>query len=324
MDTRHAPLLSRLREAAQVLGESPRDYYSLLEMSQGRDLVLLGEATHGTAEFYAMRAQISQRLIAEAGFDAVAVEADWPDAWRLNRYVQGGNEASLDSAFDDFQRFPTWMWRNHDVRRFIASLRQHNEYHPLRQAGFYGLDLYSLYRSAEAVGSYLDRVDPDQAERARRLYAALDHARDAQEYGLEATRGLRAPCRDAAIALLVDLTRKAGAYLAHDGRSARDEYFFAERNAHVVVNAERYYRTMSGGRSNSWNLRDGAHGQPRAAGIPRNTRYLSLRRLNRGEAHVHRRQPANRVHPAAGTASASHSHAGRGISQPPQHALIAC
>jgi erythromycin esterase-like protein len=256
METRRASLLSRLREVALVLGESPRDYDPLLQLAQGRDVVLLGEATHGTAEFYAMRAQISQRMISEAGFEAVAAEADWPDAYRLNRYVQGGDEATLDHAFDDFQRFPRWMWRNREVRSFIAWLRQHNLDHPQRRAGIYGLDLYSLHRSAEAVGSYLERVDPDQAAHARRLYAALDHVRDAQEYGLEASRGLRAPCRDAAIALLVDLTRKAGAYLAHDGPEARDEYFFAERNAHVVINAERYYRTLFGGRTNSWNLRD--------------------------------------------------------------------
>lgn len=256
MNTGRTPVLSLLREASRVLGENSHDYDLLLQMAIDRDFVLLGEATHGTQEFYAMRAEITRRLIEEAGFDAVAVEADWPDAGRLNRYVQGAEEHSLDAAFGDFQRFPTWMWRNRDVRDFIAWLRRHNATEGAPPVGFHGLDLYSLYRSAEAVIDYLEKVDPDQAEQARRLYAGLDHVRDPQEYGYQAATGLRASCREAAARLLMDLRRKATDYLAHDGRSARDEQFFAERNAQVVLNAERYYRTMFGGRVNTWNLRD--------------------------------------------------------------------
>ncbi len=255
MNTGKTPVLSLVREASQVLGESSRDYDPLLQMAIDRNFVLLGEATHGTHEFYAMRAEITQRLIDEAGFDAVAVEADWPDTWRLNRYAQGAEEPSLDSAFGDFQRFPTWMWRNRDVRDFIAWLRNRNA-QAEAPVGFYGLDLYSLYRSAEAVIDYLEKVDPEQAASARRLYAALDHVRDPQEYGYEAATGIREPCRDAAAAMLADLRRKAADYLVHDGRAARAEQFFAERNAQVVLNAERYYRTMFGGRANTWNLRD--------------------------------------------------------------------
>ncbi|CAN5195117.1 hypothetical protein BH11PSE14_BH11PSE14_13910 [soil metagenome] len=166
-------------------------------------------------------------------------------------------DASIDGAFGDFQRFPTWMWRNQDVRSFIQWLHAYNMRTPApSRVGFYGMDLYSLYRSAEAVIDYLEEMDPDQAAVARRLYAGLDHVRDPQDYGYEAAAGLRPPCRDAAAALLTDMRRKAPAYLAEDGQAAQDEQFFAERNASVVLNAEHYYRAMFGGRTNTWNLRD--------------------------------------------------------------------
>ncbi len=257
MIVRHPSLLEAIRHAATVLDGSDRDYDSLLRMVGDRAFVLLGEATHGTHEFYAMRAQITRRLIGELDFDAVAVEADWPDAYRLNRYVRGIGDTSIKDAFGDFQRFPTWMWRNQPVREFIEWLQAYNAELPSAKcAGFYGLDLYSLYRSADAVIDYLEHVDPDQARLARRLYVGLDHVREPQTYGLEAAAGLRPPCRDAAAALLVDLVRKAPAYMAEDGPTAQEEQFFAERNAYVVLNAEQYYRAMFGGRTNTWNLRD--------------------------------------------------------------------
>lgn len=257
MSIRHPPTLEVLRHAAIPLGEGPADYDHVLRLAADRQFVLLGEATHGTHEFYAMRAELTQRLIREHGFDAVAVEADWPDAYRLNRFVQGAGDESIDEAFGDFQRFPTWMWRNQDVHDFIAWLRAHNQaLSPDRRVGFYGMDLYSLYRSADSVIDYLQDVDPEQAEIARRLYVGLDHVRDPQGYGYEAATGLRPPCRDQAAALLSDLMRKAPQYQLQDGQAARDEQFFAERNASVILNAERYYRTMFTGRVNSWNLRD--------------------------------------------------------------------
>lgn len=258
MIVRHSPSTTAIRAAAHMLDESPRDYDLLLRMVGDRPFVLLGEATHGTHEFYAMRAQITQRLISELEFDAVAVEADWPDAYRLNRYVTSSAVGTLDDAFADFQRFPTWMWRNQDVHAFIEWLRAHNA--PLqsdRRVGFYGLDLYSLYRSADAVIAYLQSVDPEQADIARRLYACLDHVRDPQDYGAEASSGLRPLCRDAAASLLIDLVRKAPLYRSNDGQTAQDEHFFAERNAYVVLNAEHYYRAMFGSRITTWNLRDG-------------------------------------------------------------------
>jgi erythromycin esterase-like protein len=249
--------LDAVRSAAIVLGGGMQDYDALLELSEGCAFVLLGEATHGTHEFYQMRAQITQRLIEERGFDAVAVEADWPDAYQLNRFVRGQSDEAVDAAFAGFRRFPAWMWRNRDMLDFIAWLRAHNdEAASPAHVGFYGLDLYSLYQSADAVTAYLDRVDLEQAIVARRLSAALDHVRDPQDYGYQAASGLRPSCRDAAVVLLTDLLHSAPGYLSTDGRTSSDEQFFAERNAYVVLHAEQYYRTMFAGRVNTWNLRD--------------------------------------------------------------------
>lgn len=257
MITINTPPLQLIRQRATVLGAGDSDYDGLLDMVGDRSFVLLGEASHGTHEFYAMRADITRRLIVEHGFDAVAVEADWPDAYGLNRYVRAQTEVSLDDAFGEFQRFPTWMWRNTDVRGFIGWLHAHNATRAVHErAGFYGLDLYSLYRSAEAVIEYLEGVDPAQAANARRLYACLDHVREPQDYAYGAAHGLRPACRSGAVALLADLVHRGPDYLAGDGSAAEDEQFFAERNAHVVLDAERYYREMFGGRVHTWNLRD--------------------------------------------------------------------
>lgn len=257
MIARHPSLTATLRSHAQVLSEQPRDYDALLDMVGSRPFVLLGEATHGTHEFYRMRAEITQRLIEERGFDAVALEGDWPDAQRIHRHVLGIDAGTLEDALSDFQRFPTWMWRNADVGEFVKWLHARNaSVASQARAGVYGLDLYSLYRSADAVIAYLEDADPEQATVARRLYACLDHVREPQDYGYEAAAGLRPPCREAAAKLLMDLIHKAPAYHAtgHDG--AVDEHFIAERNAYVVLNAEQYYRAMFKGRASTWNLRD--------------------------------------------------------------------
>ena len=250
--------LDAIRSDAIRLDDAEHDYDALIEAAGSRPFVLLGEATHGTAEFYRMRAAITRRLMVERHFDAVAVEADWPDAYRLNRHVrgEGGDESTL-AAFDDFERFPTWMWRNREVLRFIEWQREHNAgLAANRQTGFYGLDMYSLYRSAAAVVHYLERVDPEQAERARQQYTALDHVGDPQRYGYEAALGLRPDCRDAVQAQLAALLTRAPDYLTSDGRVAADAQFYAECNAQVVVSGEAYYRTMFGSRPDSWNLRD--------------------------------------------------------------------
>lgn len=248
---------SAVRDLASPLTGGANDYDALLALAADRDFVLLGEATHGTEEFYRMRAQITERLIAECGFDAVAVEGDWPDCWRLNRFVQGQGGDDAEAAFGDFDRFPRWMWRNREVLTFVRWLRGWNTGRELaKRAGFYGLDLYSLYRSADAVVAYLESVDPEQAEIARRHYACLDHVREPQTYGFEAAYRLRPACRESAVRQLVELRRRAADYLAQDGIPALDSRFYAERNAEVVANAEEYYRAMFGSRVNTWNLRD--------------------------------------------------------------------
>lgn len=256
MQPSKTPFLA-VRGLGQRLAGSHSDYDALPEMVHGRDLVLLGEATHGTGEFYRMRAEITLRLIGECGFDTVAIEGDWPDAWRINRFVQGVGADDATSALDDFERFPMWMWRNREMREFIATLRETNAARPRRQrAGVYGLDLYSLYRSADAVIHYLETVDPHEATLARERYAALDHVREAQAYGYAAALGARPAARAGAVRQLLQLRADEFEYLSRDGIDALDAQFFAEQNAHVVVNAEAYYRGMFSSRLNTWNLRD--------------------------------------------------------------------
>lgn len=238
--------------------DAPADEDELLDfIAQGR-LVLLGEATHGTHEFYALRAHLTQRLIVEHGFHAVVAEADWPDAWRVNRYVQGRSEDDgASQALEDFRRFPTWMWRNTVVRDFVDWLHLHNATHPHRQqAGFYGMDLYSLYGSIEAVLAYLDRTAPDAARRARARYSCFDHfAQDSQAYGYAASFGLQPHCEDEVIDQLREMNRMIAGH-GHGTGPTCDEAFYAQQNARLVRNAEEYYRTMFHRRVSSWNLRD--------------------------------------------------------------------
>jgi erythromycin esterase-like protein len=231
----------------------------LIDAIGDAQIVLIGEATHGTHEFYRERATITKRLIDERGFSAVAVEADWPDAYRVNRYVRGpGADADAVDALADFRRFPAWMWRNADVLDFIGWLRTHNDHlAPDARAGFYGLDLYSLHASMRAVVAFLDRVDPAAAVRARARYACFDRFGDEmQTYAHAAGLGLETSCEREVVAQLADLRRRAAEYARRDGRLAADELFVAEQNARVVREAEAYYRTMLGGRVESWNLRD--------------------------------------------------------------------
>jgi len=253
-------VLAALRvEAHPLMGDSG-DYDALLSRVGDARIVLLGEASHGTHEFYRERARITKRLIAERGFNVVAVEGDWPDAYRVNRFVSGGgSDPDAEAALDGFRRFPTWMWRNADVLDFVGWLRAHNEglHRSARRVGFYGLDLYSLGASMEAVIAYLDEQDPGAADRARARYECLQpYGGDSAGYGQAVLLGVSEPCRRRVIEQLVELRRAAGEYLARDGRAAEDEYFFAEQNAAVVANAEEYYRTMFGDRAGSWNQRD--------------------------------------------------------------------
>jgi erythromycin esterase-like protein len=230
---------------------SPSDYDPLIQAIGDARLVLIGEASHGTHEFYAIRALITERLIVEKQFKAVAVEADWPDAYRIHRYVHGGGpDRDADAALSGFERFPVWMWRNYDVLEFIEWLKHHD-------AGFYGMDLYSLNRSRESVINYLDRVDPEAARRARYRYSCFEYfGEDSQDYGYAASFGMSKSCEDDVVAQLVELQKHALEYANRDGRVAQDEFFSAEQNARLVKNAERYYRSMFEARVSSWNIRD--------------------------------------------------------------------
>ncbi|HUX34658.1 MAG TPA: erythromycin esterase family protein [Gemmatimonadaceae bacterium] len=256
----HATLPQLIHDAAHPLTGGPGDFDALLSRIGDAPYVLIGEASHGTHEFYRIRAEITKRLITERGFSAVAVEADWPDAYRVNRYVRGvGDDADATEALSGFVRFPQWMWRNADVLDFVGWLRAFNDTHdePDAKVGFYGMDLYSLHASIDAVLRYLRKVDPEAAERARERYACFDQfGSDPQAYGYAATTGLAPSCEAEVVAQLVDLRRSAGGYARRDGRLAADEAFFAEQNARLVANAEQYYRAMFGSRVSSWNLRD--------------------------------------------------------------------
>jgi erythromycin esterase-like protein/predicted phosphoribosyltransferase len=241
-------------------GIPPRD--TLEELIGEARVVLIGESSHGTHEFYEARAEITKWLIEQKGFCAVAAEADWPDAYRVNRYVRGlGEDKNADEALTGFERFPAWMWRNTVVRDFVDWLRIRNcrqESNGQRQAGFYGLDLYSLHRSMHEVITYLDKIDPKAAARARERYACFDHtsADDGQAYGFAAAFGAGPSCENQAIEQLVDVQRNALTYARRDGLLAEDELFYVQQNAQTVRNAELYYRAMFSGRVTSWNLRD--------------------------------------------------------------------
>jgi erythromycin esterase-like protein/predicted phosphoribosyltransferase len=257
----HGPVdpVDVIRRRALPFDDSAARDDRLVEMLSQARVVLLGEATHGTHEFYRQRALITRRLIEEHGFAAVAVEADWPDAYRVNRYVRGvGDDREAVDALADFRRFPAWMWRNADVLDFVGWLRSYNEYRPeAARAGFYGLDLYSLHASMRAVVAYLEKADPEAAERARGRYACFDQfGPEPINYAYAAGFDLSASCARDVIAQLVELRRAAAVYASRDGRIAADEYFVAEQNARIVQNAEEYYRTMLAGRVESWNLRD--------------------------------------------------------------------
>jgi erythromycin esterase-like protein len=244
------------REARPLRG-GPEDYDALLDLVGEARFVLLGEATHGTHQFYRERDRISERLIREKGFRAVAIEADWPDAYRVNRFLRGlpGDQEATD-ALSGFRRFPAWMWRNADFLDFVGWLKGYNE-SASEPVGLYGLDLYSLFSSIEAVLAYLRKVDPEAVPRARYRYSCFDHFdEDPQAYGHAARFGLSASCEDEVVEQLVELRSRMAEYAARDGRVASDEFFYAEQNARLIRNAEEYYRSMLQGPVVSWNLRD--------------------------------------------------------------------
>jgi erythromycin esterase-like protein len=245
-------LADEIRRISNPL-RSPKDLDALLDRVADAHYVLLGEATHGTSEFYTWRTEISKRLIVEKGFSFIAVEGDWPDCMRVNRYVKGLDGKNADEVLHAFARWPTWMWANREVVELAEWLREHNDLAlDERKAGFYGLDVYSLWESMEAVVKYLDRIDPAFASSARRAYACFEpYYEDAQEYA-RATALVPTSCEDEAVGMLSALRARAPTYR----EDSRDTYFDAEQNALVARNAELYYRTMVRGGPSSWNVRD--------------------------------------------------------------------
>lgn len=215
-------------------------------------VVLIGEASHGTSEFYRMRTRITQQLIDRKGFNLVAAEADWPDAYRIDQYARHRDVAPTE--WTAFARFPTWMWRNEETRQFVDWLHEHNLSRSYEdRAAFYGLDLYSMYISANAVISYLETVDPALATIARQRYGCLSPwEADPGAYGHAALTGAYHKCAQDVSHMLVELLRKRQSFMQQDG----ERYFDATQNARLVANAERYYRVMYYGSRASWNLRD--------------------------------------------------------------------
>lgn len=256
-DPTTASLVALVREAAAPIAGGATDYDPLVRLIGDARVVMLGESTHGTHEFYRERARITQRLIAEHGFTAVAIEGDWPEAYRVNQYVRGfGRDATAEQALASFTEFPRWMWRNQEVRDLVQWMHTFNGDRPAEsRVGFYGLDVYSLYPSIEEVLAYLDANDPATATRVRTHYACFSAWRpNAQDYGAATRQGTscEAQARDA----LGEVTRLAASRPADP--AAAEALFSALRNAHSVANAERYFRSAYTGAVSSWNIRDQA------------------------------------------------------------------
>jgi protein-L-isoaspartate(D-aspartate) O-methyltransferase len=250
-----ASLPNMIREAAEPIAAIERaNLQPLLDRIGDARLVLIGEASHGTSEFYRMRAEITKALIERRGFDFVAVEADWPDAYRIHDFVTH-RDREEPHDWEAFARFPTWMWRNHEVLDFIHWLRDFNLQHRPREqrVGFYGLDLYSLFTSIQCVLKYLDRVDPRAAEVARLRYGCLTPWEgDPATYGRAAITGRYRSCEPDVVRMLQDLSQQRGEAALKDG----EDLFDAQLNARLVADAEQYYRIMYYGSDESWNHRD--------------------------------------------------------------------
>jgi erythromycin esterase-like protein len=256
----HGVLAEAVRTSGRPWSGNADDLEAFLEHVGDARLVLLGEASHGTHEFYWTRALLTQRLIAEKGFQAVVIEGDWPDAARVNRLIRGlGDDRDANEALEGFKRFPQWMWRNDDVLAMVEWLHDHNMAvkDRTKRAGFYGMDLYSLHASMEAVIRFLEETDPPAARFAKERYACFERfPLDASEYGRAAAYHLDESCEKEVLSMLKALHARNAALAAQRANVDVDAQFEAELNARVVVDAEQYYRIMWKGDVESWNLRD--------------------------------------------------------------------
>lgn len=246
-------LVRRLQGGGYPL-EGPEDLDPLLEAIGDARYVLLGEASHGTSDYYRWRATLSRRLIQEKGFSFIAVEGDWPDCYAINRYVkgyEGAGETALD-ALNTFQRWPTWMWANWEMAALTEWMRRENEQRPPgKKVGFYGLDVYSLWESMQELMGYLEAEQPEALDAARRAFLCFEpYGQDVQAYA-RATALVPADCEDEVVDLLQEVRQRVEEF---PGDPEAD--FNAEQNAFVLAGAENYYRAMVGGGSNSWNVRD--------------------------------------------------------------------
>jgi len=254
--------IHQLRKLAIPLEGDARGYQDLYNSIDTARFVLLGEASHGTAEFYRERIKITKKLISDDGFDAVVIEGDWPDSYRVNEYVNSrSSDKCGEQALLGFQRFPTWMWRNEEVLKFVEWLRIHNSTKAKskgkRAVGFYGMDLYSLFTSMDVVVNYLSKTDHALAEEAKKRFSCFDHYnKDSQLYGYLASYSEKLHgCEHEVVEQLKEML-KMKKYLQSMQPKNSDHIFSMLQNARLIKNAESYYRTMFGGRVSSWNLRD--------------------------------------------------------------------
>lgn len=256
-------LIEHINEAAEPFSKTDKDpYASLLEKIGNARIVMIGEASHGTHEFYQARIDITKKLITEKGFMGVAIEGDWPDAYRVHQYIQGQNDKNKpEKALKHFNRFPRWMWRNTTIPPFLKWLREQNDLlqDPSHKLGFYGLDLYSMNASMQAVIDYLEKVDPKEAAYAIEHYNCFEHMKlDPQAYGYLSQLGLKKNCVEEVITVLYQLQNHAPeyVYINENKLAAEDAYFSAVQNARLVKNAELYYRSLFMQDVDSWNIRD--------------------------------------------------------------------
>jgi len=269
------PLLKSAAVPITLKDKSPNtshsNYSALLDAIGDAKVVLIGEASHGTHDFYEQRAEITKLLITQKGFNMIATESDWPDAYRVNRFVQKGKtnvDSNPEDSLGNFRRFPLWMWRNKVVENFVQWLRDfndgkfHNDDSYVMKAedkvAFYGMDLYSFYSSMDAVVEYLEKVSPDDAKLAKKRYSNFDRFQgEPSAYGMHSGIGLSPPLEKEVVATLLDLHHNSEAYLKGvGGLIDGDELFYSKQNAELVKNAEEYYRKMYRANENTWNIRD--------------------------------------------------------------------